>query len=503
VESQNLKLGIIEPEKESRYKLDFFYSWLPIVLILITVSIFYFFNLDEESLWLDEFFSIRDANRITDLDLKFYIKNSRLLYFILLKIWMVFDQSAFWLRSLSVIFALGSVFATYLLGRHLIGKNAALFASLLLGISPLFVNHAQEVRMYTLGTLFVLAGTIFLVYALEKPTQLNINCWAVSRLALLFIAPLNAVILVPDSVLILIRFRRDFKSVIRFGWRILFISVFKGLPTVYLIYRSASGSNYVAEESRIDLGVPEILSKFYNLTIGGVGFDYTTYLPLYSLAFAAVILILLAVANLSNNSIQNDKANWLLIWTIFSILIFYVGAHKSDTLWYRDRYLLFISPYLCLLVAQGLVKLSRIRLSLAIVITFAYFLIVSSNLFTYYSTQTREDWRIPIEFIKSHYEPGDLVAVYPNFNQYAVQYYYSENEFMHIIEHEGSYFDIPELSEAIQSIAKPDISRIWLISRADMKELEKLQEILEQTFDVVSQVYIEDRINLYLIESSI
>ncbi|PWZ67890.1 glycosyltransferase family 39 protein, partial [Staphylococcus pseudintermedius] len=89
---------------------------------------------------MDELFSIRDAK-----ELRLNV-NIRPLYYILLRVWMQFGTSDAWLRGLSVLFGLGSVFLTYQLGRRLAGEKTGLLAALLLALSPLFINHAQEVR---------------------------------------------------------------------------------------------------------------------------------------------------------------------------------------------------------------------------------------------------------------------------------------------------------------------------------------------------------------------
>ncbi|NET17663.1 MAG: hypothetical protein F6K08_34985, partial [Okeania sp. SIO1H6] len=106
-------------------------QWLPIALILLLATGLYLNQLGTESMWVDELYSINDAKGNISL------YGIRPIYFILLKFWMLFGTSDSWLRSLSVVFGLGSVFLTYQLGCRIAGTTIGLIASLLLTLSPL------------------------------------------------------------------------------------------------------------------------------------------------------------------------------------------------------------------------------------------------------------------------------------------------------------------------------------------------------------------------------
>ncbi|NEO91442.1 MAG: hypothetical protein F6K56_14845, partial [Moorea sp. SIO3G5] len=147
---------------ETSIQADWLWQSIPIALILLLAAGLYLYQLGTESLWVDELYSVNDAKRLPDR-----LSLMRPLYYILLWLWMQFGSSDAWLRGLSVLFGLGSVFLTYQLGRRVAGKATGLIAALLLALSPLFINFAQMVRMYTLGTCLGLGGTLALVHALE------------------------------------------------------------------------------------------------------------------------------------------------------------------------------------------------------------------------------------------------------------------------------------------------------------------------------------------------
>lgn len=86
-------------------------------------------------------------------------------YFMMLWGWIkIFGGSVIALRSLSVFFGLGILLWVYFLGKLLFNEWTSLYAVALVALSPFQVHYAQEARMYTLLTFFLLGAT----YALWK-----------------------------------------------------------------------------------------------------------------------------------------------------------------------------------------------------------------------------------------------------------------------------------------------------------------------------------------------
>lgn len=85
-------------------------------------------------------------------------------YSALLKLWSMIYFSEGWLRSLSALFSLISIFVFYHLCRRISGEKQALVAAFLLGTSPYLIGYSQQVRFYTL---FVFGSCISLWYAVQ------------------------------------------------------------------------------------------------------------------------------------------------------------------------------------------------------------------------------------------------------------------------------------------------------------------------------------------------
>lgn len=185
-------------------------NWIIPILLLAAGLCLY--QLGTESFWIDELYSVYDAQKVPG-----EISKVRPLYFILLRLWMVLGTSEAWLRGLSVLFGLGSIFLTYRLGRRVAGMAIGQLAALMLALSPLFINHAQEVRLYTLSTFVTLSGTLALTNFLERPTLAKMTGWTVARLLAILTTPLNITLLLPDTLLLGWQFRQKRRLLLGVG----------------------------------------------------------------------------------------------------------------------------------------------------------------------------------------------------------------------------------------------------------------------------------------------
>lgn len=84
-----------------------------------------------------------------------------LLYYSILWLWQqVFGPSPFSVRALSLLFGLGVLILGVLLARQLFGDRVAVWAGLLLAVSPFQVHYSQEARMYSLLAFWLVAATL-------------------------------------------------------------------------------------------------------------------------------------------------------------------------------------------------------------------------------------------------------------------------------------------------------------------------------------------------------
>jgi hypothetical protein len=123
----------------------------------------------QQSVWFDESygayltrFSFGDIWSLTAADVH------PPLYYFLLKIWSgIFGSTDFGMRFMSVMFgAIAIVFAWAWLKRRF-GIKIAVFATLLMALSPMLIRYGQEMRMYTMAAAIIFSATFVLQLAID------------------------------------------------------------------------------------------------------------------------------------------------------------------------------------------------------------------------------------------------------------------------------------------------------------------------------------------------
>ncbi len=95
------------------------------------------------------------------------------LYYLLLRYWLHFGGSEFFVRSLSVLFAVASVPVVYLLGRRLFDARVGLFSAALLATNAYYIQYSQDARSYTLMLLLCSLSSLYFLEGLREPSRRN------------------------------------------------------------------------------------------------------------------------------------------------------------------------------------------------------------------------------------------------------------------------------------------------------------------------------------------
>lgn len=449
-----------------------FVQWLPIALIMSLAAGLYFYQLGTESLWIDELYSIADSQDPS-------LSSTRPLYFFLLHFWMNWGVGETWLRGLAVLFGLGSIFLTYCLGSRSVGKPVGLVAALLLTLSPLFINHAQEVRMYTLSTCLGLSGTLALTHVLERLNFLALSGWAIARILAILTTPLNAVLLLPDVVLFGWRFRHQRRFWLALGTGVLLIGIL-WLPAAFHI-AVVSGPEYMSTIIRQPPGLTFIVSKLTNFTVFWPLKDLRELPSLvwFYQIVTATLVGLLAVAWLGR---VRSSQWWIAAWAFLPPASLLLVSYLAPVSLWLPRYLLLTVPYLLILLAAGWIKIWQWRQKAAILLALLYFAAVGGGLTHYYSTPYREDWRGVMQTISAGDQPGDAVAlaVANARPDQALTHYYRGTAPIEVLgEYSFSPENQPQFKERWAQRLETLDSRLWLVvywgrRSIDLQEAEQL-----------------------------
>ena len=438
-------------------------NWLrrqiPILLILLLATGLRLYQLDTESLWGDEIYSIRDTISGAGLPPNNLVRPT---YFVFLRFWMLFGVGDAWLRGLSVLCDLGSVWLIFLLGYRLCNKATGLLAALLFALSPLAINYAQEVRMYALGTFLGLVGTLAFVHALKRPTASFIWEWAGARFLMILTLPLSVTLLMVDAGLLLLKFRRQPQILFTFGKFLLLIGVLWA-PSFIVTTQVTSSfmSDWATLQPRPSLiSFSGMLTRFttWPLTPPPLLKQFEWLYTWFFKGYAIILTALVAAPLLSKK--RSLSLGCLAAWTFLPQVAVFIVSHLSSSLWV-ERYLLFTIPYALILIAVGFIHLWKRQQTLALSLALVYLLAVSSGLVRSYTMMQRHDWRSVVQMVSANQKPSDVIAI--SGSAVPFDYYYDGLISRHILD-PLSAVDIKtsDVEIALQSLP-PFESRLWLL----------------------------------------
>ena len=432
-------------------------------ITLLIATLLRLYQLNTEGVWIDEMFSMRDAENFN-----FQSPSARPLYYILLRFWMGFGEGDAWLRGLSILCGIGSVFLVYQLGRRLLGELEGQVAALVMALSPLFINHAQEIRMYSLSTLLTLGGTLALAVASRQPNYWGIGTWAVMRYLAIITTPLNVTLLLPDCLLWGWKFRQNRRWLLVFGAGLLFI----GLAWAPLVLTEllAKTEKFVSQHSAWEDdggGIKSILSRLTSFAVYWPLKDVTPNRVglAYYMAFTLVLVVLLGIALCMQR--RSEGVRWIAAWGLLPAIVIFVASQTllSGTIW-RARYLLFVAPYLLLLFAAGFAYLWRRQRPVASVVALAYGIAVTGGLHHYYGTLYREDWHGALQMIQSQTQTGDVMVQYSSLADYSLPRYYQGSTPFYVIDKPQDLDQDNPDPDRVQQLLNPlptSAERLWLV----------------------------------------
>ena len=152
---------------------------IPTTIILPAIAllaIFLRFNLfTEYPMWWDECYTATITGDISNPFSDIFFDPGNPPFFALIsRLWQSFVPNTIeWLRTLPLIFSVGSIFTLYLLIKTRINTKTALLASFMLTISIFHINYAQDYRAFSLSCLLTPLVVYFMFKMLEKMNILN------------------------------------------------------------------------------------------------------------------------------------------------------------------------------------------------------------------------------------------------------------------------------------------------------------------------------------------
>lgn len=398
-----------------------------IIPILILGFLVRLINLNQ-SLWLDEAINtvaIKE-NSLLNLITRYALGDFHPpLYHFLLFYWTRFAGfSEISVRFPSVVFGVGLIFFTYLIGKDFFSQKAGIYGGLLIAFGPLAVYYSQEARMYTVAAFFASASIYFFLKLLKRNKFYLWGAYILSTLFLLYSDYLPYSVWLLENLYVARLWqtkKADFKNkwiasqfmiiVMLLPWVPFFITQFQNAQNVVRIF--PLWGDVVGKGTLTSL--PLALIKF---TIGRI--SYTNKAVYALMALPVMIWVASLFIKLWHNQ-KNRLNDFLWWWFIGPLLISYFISFKISVFSYFR--FIFILPAFYLLLANGILSLKGKYQSIALFLTLG---IGATSLFIFNVNPVfwREDWRGAVSYIDKHLADKQSLIVMPNLAQEAPVKYY-------------------------------------------------------------------------------
>ncbi len=389
-------------------------SALPILAVLAIGFALRLYQLGTESLWIDEGYSLRDARASLSL------LDARPLYYNMLHWWMRFGESEAWLRMPAVIFGVASILMVYLVGRRLHGHAPAIVASLLVAVSPLHVNHSQEIRMYSLVTFIVTLGVLLFLQFAEKGGLSRLTAVALVGFAAFLVFPLTVLMFGVYTIFLLLHLRVHRRAAV---WWLstqtaMAVLAVPWIPKLLEVTRSYGDAWTwrLAKPGLIDLAW--VMRDFQLWRIAS---SHKTALMVAGIYTVAIIGLAVFGAARGLRT-EGRQTTFTLLWLLVPLAATAILSNYAANMWIT-RYMIYASPALYLLIGLGVSGLARSR-ALYSVALIGVLILPLARLGVYYRDSEHPEWREAVRYIDSRVHPSDAVALYRSGNQHAFRYYY-------------------------------------------------------------------------------
>ena len=404
---------------------------LIIAIILLGYAV-RLYKLGVQSLWYDESVSAYLANLSPVQLIEHTARDIHPPgYYLLLRYWTtIFGRTEFGLALLSVVFGVLLIPLTYIMARYLANRKVANWSAFLVAISPFNLWYSQEVRMYTLGAALGMLAIYLALRALAAgPPASRRNYWlgyAIFAVLGLYTLYYYAFLLLAFNLTLLVfgayqvRKSELLKPVI-FANALVVIFY---LPWIPVAWRQTSNPPVPAWRSPPEFW-SVVLESWTALSLG----QSVEHLTVWPLLLLSLVLFMVGLRYLSTTGLLNKAIDpvfrtvLLVAYTFGPLLAIYLISFITPL--YHVRYLFTYSPAFYIVAGAGLVWFTRRRhraVAIALVLLLSAASLYSIYQFHFNARYQADDYRAAVNFIRQHWQPGDVILANAGYIYPAFQY---------------------------------------------------------------------------------
>lgn len=392
-------------------------SWphcLTLLVVLGTAMLVRFRCLACKPFWFDESFSVEVAR--IDWGNFFHViwwrEANMSLYYMLLRAWLHFGQSPFFMRSFSVVISAATLPAIYWVAKQHYDRRVALISAALLAVNAYSIRYAQEARSYALFMLLATLSSGFLIAWLREVSEnlrsqpatsssqtLLLRGYILTS-ALAVYAHLYAILLIVGHWIVVSRIPlpegdQERLANIRRAWKIIGLAV---LPLLIFVAKTGAGPIRWIQRP----GVHDLF-EFIEHLAGGTW--------ALALVYAAALVAALIPAGKRlwrrDPSWEVWRCQFLVIWLLFPVVLTVLLSFARPV--FLARYMIFCLPALLILVGTGMARLHRWLLPPALVVVLLLGLQGTAFVYSHDFDNERDASGAATNFILDHTQPGDAI----------------------------------------------------------------------------------------------
>ena len=374
-----------------------------------------FHILTAKSFWFDEGASVGIAR----LDWYNFVRilwrreANMALYYLLLRGWLHFGNSEWFVRSLSAFLGLATIPAVYVLGRRLFGPRAGLIAAALLSLNAFHVRYSQEARSYSLTVLLCVLSSLYFLKCLETSSRRNRVTYVLLSSMAVYAHFFSGLVLLAHWLSLRFLQPELVPKQVKKVWLPIAVATF---PIFAFVATTGAGPlSWVQRPGFRNLWQTALLMT------GSRG-------PVLVLAYGAGCVAAIYPLGVTWRRKQADWNAWryrfLLLWLFVPIGLVLIVSFARPL--FVPRYFIISLPALVLLAGSGLDRIRRLWLLAPALLIFAFTGLQGTE--DYYHqrlTSPSDNWRAATRYLISNAQPGDALIFYVSMGRVSYDYYRS------------------------------------------------------------------------------
>ncbi|MGK7920254.1 MAG: glycosyltransferase family 39 protein [Trichodesmium sp.] len=450
-------------------------SILPYLIIAFGVAMRLIQYLDNRSLWADEaVLALNIVNRsylelLQPLD---YDQGAPIGFLMVEKLAVqILGNNEYALRLFPFICGIGSLFLFYELGKRLIPKSAVIISLALFASLPFLVYYSAEVKQYSSDVAIALLLYLLLLPLLQQKFNGGqiIKYSLVGATAIWFSHPSIFILASLGSSALLINFWQKYLSKVK-----KLLLIYSAWVLSFFIFYFVSLRNLTGNETLTTSWGDGFPNSPFDIIWMLDAFGKFFYKPLGFSKWVDGLAIVAFLVGCISCWLSRKKILLLLLSPLFMTFL----ASFLHQYPFRSRLVLFLTPFVIFIIAEGgsfILKKSKSR-PIKIISIFLIILLLRQPLAKAIDLIEEplnySDIKPVLSYIKKHKQPGDILYVYQRgiyqFQYYAEKYGYQEGEYIigvdDLDKYDGQELSITEMTRYEKDLDKlRGNKRVWLL----------------------------------------